>query len=143
MLFRKILAVFAIAAIPVASGCGSANAPHPNATATTAGSTSAVAVQQAPLACQDVHLDYDVELKDQHIRCALNINPGSSIEVSSDPAWSFILRGNGTTTQEFHELTDKIGETGVTPLLADIDNSGIPVLLVVLDRGGTGGERQR
>jgi len=85
-------------------------------------------------------MDFGPNLHDQHVRCVLQIGTGLTIDVSSDPAWSFTLRNQGAVAQEFREPTDAIGETGVVPGLQDIDNSGTPALLVVTGRGGTGGE---
>lgn len=62
------------------------------------------------------------------------------LNVSSDSAWSFSLRNRNTVVQQFREPTEEVGETGVAPLLQDIDHSGKPVLVVVTGRGGTGGE---
>lgn len=73
------------------------------------------------------------------MRCTLSIN-NLTLEVSGDPAWSFSLRDQGGVIQQFQEPTSEIGQTGVAPLLQDIDSSGLPVLLVVTDRGGSGGE---
>ncbi|OBF86730.1 hypothetical protein A5791_20125 [Mycobacterium sp. 852002-51163_SCH5372311] len=74
------------------------------------------------------------------MRCVLQVGQGLTLDVSSDPAWSFTLRNAGAVAQEFREPTAEIGETGEVPLLQDIDNGGSPELLVVIGRGGTGGE---
>lgn len=88
--------------------------------------------------CANVSLDYGQDLAEQHIHCQLRPTADTILDVSSDPAWSF-TRG-GASPQTFREPTDAIGQTGVLPLLADIDGDGTPELLVVTGRGGTGGE---
>lgn len=89
--------------------------------------------------CESVHLGYESKLADQHVHCELAIND-LTLDVSSDPAWSFGLHDPTAVIQQFREPTDEVGQTGVAPLLQDIDHSGSPVLLVVTGRGGTGGE---
>jgi hypothetical protein len=89
--------------------------------------------------CENLTVEYQPGLAAQHIRCELSL-AGLTIDVSSDPAWSFALRDGGGVIQRFREPTDQAGETGAVPLLQDIDGSGTPVLLVVTGRGGTGGE---
>jgi len=74
------------------------------------------------------------------VRCALHIDTSLTLDVFSDPAWSFTLRNAGVVAQDFREPSDEIGESGAVPLLQDIDNSGPPELLVIIGRGGTGGE---
>lgn len=124
----------AIAAVSVflAGGCA---APRQAAH----GEASAAAPQPKPPSCETLNIPYETELKDQHVRCDLSIK-NLTLDVSSDPAWSFSLRDQGAVTQQFSELTDQVGETGVAPVLKDIDQSGTPALLVVIGRGGTGGE---
>ncbi|MEZ0366165.1 hypothetical protein ACAG26_21060 [Mycobacterium sp. pUA109] len=90
--------------------------------------------------CESVDLSYGKTLAEQHVRCVLGVNAHLSLDVTSDPAWSFVVRRDGAPGQTFREPTDAIGETGVVPLLQDIDDDGIPELLVVTGRGGTGGE---
>lgn len=90
--------------------------------------------------CGSVSLDYGQDLSEQHVRCLLRLAGGSILQVSSEPAWSFTRVGGGGTTQAFREPAETVGQTGVLPLLADIDRDGKPELLVVTDRGGTGGE---
>ncbi|OLO99858.1 hypothetical protein BVU76_23535 [Mycolicibacterium porcinum] len=85
-------------------------------------------------------ISFEPALAAQNIRCALALDDHSTVTVSSDPAWTFKVRSGDTTVQEFREPTDEVGQTGVAPLLQDIDQSGNPVLLVVTGRGGTGGE---
>ncbi|PQM47324.1 hypothetical protein C1Y40_02498 [Mycobacterium talmoniae] len=93
-----------------------------------------------PAPCDRVDLSYGTRLADQHVRCVLRVNAHLNLEVTSDPAWSFVVRRDGAAGQAFREPTDAIGETGVVPLLQDIDDDGIPELLVVTGRGGSGGE---
>jgi hypothetical protein len=103
-------------------------------------SATATAPQQVSPPCPNVSIGFQPKLQDQHVRCVLQIAKSLSLDVSSDPAWSFTLRNAGAVAQEFREPTDEIGETGEVPLLQDIDNSGSPELLVIIGRGGTGGE---
>ena len=139
MWFRRIslratLAVITVAVL-AAGGCKAGG----SARVSTSTSPSVAASQQVPPPCPNVSIDSQPKLQDQHVRCVLQI-ASLSVEASSDPAWSFTLRNQGATVQEFREPTDAIGESGVAPLLQDIDNSGRPVLLVVIGSGGTGGE---
>jgi hypothetical protein len=115
------------------AGCVDAQRSAPD----TASATTTVAPQ--PQTCASVHLGYEPKLADQHVRCVLVIN-SLTLEVSSDPAWSFTSRDHNAVIQQFREATDEVGQTGVAPLLQDIDRSGTPTLLVVTGRGGTGGE---
>ena len=96
--------------------------------------------QPNSIPCASVTIDYQVPLQAQHIRCTLTVNGHVQLDVSSNPAWTMQVRTDGTATQEFTEPTLQSGETGEPPLLADIDHSGTPVLLVITDRGGSGGE---
>lgn len=128
-------AAIAVAVMGVAGGCTGAKHTQPGGSA----SPVSVAPQQKLAACDTVKLSYETKLRDQHVRCVLSIN-NLKLEASSDPAWSFTLRDQGSVVQQFSEPTEEIGETGVAPFLQDIDGSGTPVLLVVTDRGGTGGE---
>lgn len=138
------MAVVACVVALAMSGCGqqrsapevSSSASTPPTSSTPAGTVSVAAAPD----CGTVQMSFDQPLSAQHVRCTLTVDDHTTIAVSSDPAWSFTVATDGATTQEFRESTDKIGETGVTPLLQDIDHSGTPVLLVVTDRGGTGGE---
>ncbi|MEZ0054019.1 hypothetical protein ABIA30_005058 [Mycobacterium sp. MAA66] len=100
--------------------------------------TAAAQPQLTP--CASVPIDYQRPLQDQHIHCGLIVNDHVAIDVSSDPAWSMQVRTDGTPTQQFTEPTTQAGESGEAPVLADIDHSGVPVLLVITDRGGSGGE---
>ncbi|WP_066896688.1 hypothetical protein [Mycolicibacterium houstonense] len=113
------------------------SAPEVPATSSIAATT---AQPQALPACATASISFELALDAQNIRCTLALDDHSTITVSSDPAWSFSVRNGDTTVQEFREPTDEIGQTGVAPLLQDIDQSGTPVLLVVTGRGGTGGE---
>jgi hypothetical protein len=90
--------------------------------------------------CPNVSIGFQPKLQDQHVRCVLQVAQNLTLDVSSAPAWSFTLRNAGVVAQEFREPTAEIGETGEVPLQQDIDNSGAPELLVVIGRGGTGGE---
>ena len=143
MHIRGVVALAVSVAI-IGSGCGpQRSAPETTADSsatTTASSTASTVAAPAAPACGTVEIPFDPPLSEQHVRCTLRIDEHLSLAVSSDPAWSFTLKSDGTATQEFQELTDKIGETGVAPMLADIDHSGKPVLLVVTGVGGTGGE---
>lgn len=121
------------------SGCGTGGSREQTPSAASPSTTTSVARQELP-SCQTVDISYKPPLRDQHIRCELVVDENRTITVSSDPAWSFNLRSDGLTTQEFREPTDQIGESGAVPLLQDIDKSGNPVLLVIVGRGGTGGE---
>ena len=127
-------AALAMAATIGVGGCASSQqSPH------SAVSTTANTVASQAESCGSLNLLDEPKLPDQHVRCVLSIND-LTLEVSSDPAWSFSLQNHGTPIQQFREPTEEIGETGVAPLLQDIDNSGTPVLLVVTGRGGSGGE---
>ncbi|BDB42439.1 MULTISPECIES: hypothetical protein [Mycobacterium] len=126
--------VLAAASTLVVGGCGGAHQGAPGASST----SSSIAAQPNLVDCANVKIDLG-PMKDQQVRCVLTVK-GMTLEVSSDPAWSFSLRDHGGAVQQFSEPTEEIGETGVVPLLQDIDNSGTPVLLVVTGRGGTGGE---
>lgn len=128
--------VLSAIALAVAGGCRSSGATSRS------GSTSAsvAAPQQVSLPCPSVSLGIQQKLQDQHVRCVLHIDDRLSLDVSSDPAWSFTLRNAGAVAQDFREPTDDIGESGAVPLLQDIDNHEPPELLVVTGRGGTGGE---
>lgn len=141
---RATLVVVVAASLMATSGCGQATPPHPNATApassTSAGRSSMVAPQQILPDCQAIHVADEPKLRDQHIRCVLTVSTGLTLDVSSDPPWSFTLRKDGASIQQFREPVDETGETGAAPQLQDIDHSGTPVLLVVIGRGGSGGE---
>jgi hypothetical protein len=106
----------------------------------TSSSPSVAAPQQVPPPCPTFSIDFKPELQDQHVRCVLQIDTSLTLDVSSDPAWSFTLRNAGAVAQEFREPTTELGESRNAPLLQDIDNNGTPELLVVIGRGGTGGE---
>lgn len=129
----------AAASLIVLSGCTAAHNAPPKASSTASVASSTVAPQQNQVDCATVKISYEPKLQDQHVRCVLSIE-NLTLDVSSDPAWSFGLRDKDTVVQRFSEPTQAAGETAVAPLLQDIDNSGKPVLLVVTDRGGTGGE---
>lgn len=128
-----IAAALAAALTIGTGGCGSSQRSAPSA----APATNAVVPQ--PKACDTVHLDYEPTLADQHVHCVLTID-NLTLDVSSDPAWSFTLHDRNTAIQQFREPADQVGQTGTPPLLQDIDHSGTPVLLIVTGRGGTGGE---
>jgi hypothetical protein len=132
---RAAVAV-SVTAVAVAGGCrsgGSTSRPGSM-------STSVAASQQISPPCPSASVDIQRKLQDQHVRCVLRIDNSLSLDVSSDPAWSFTLRNAGAFAQEFREPTDDIGQSGEVPLLEDIDDSGPPELLVITGRGGTGGE---
>ncbi|QLL05284.1 hypothetical protein [Mycobacterium vicinigordonae] len=132
-----VLTVLTAASALTIGGCGSSNRSAQSVSST----ASSITAQPSLVDCANVKIGLGA-LEDQHVRCVLSIK-GMTLEVSSDPAWSFSLRDNsakGAVVQQFSEPTDEIGETAVAPLLQDIDNSGTPVLLVVTGRGGTGGE---
>lgn len=98
------------------------------------------AAQPASTPCANVTLDYQLPLKNQRIHCTLTVNDQVQLDVSSDPPWTMRLRVDGAQVQEFSEPTLVGGETGEPPMFADIDHSGTATLLVITDRGGTGGE---
>ncbi len=130
---RLVSAALVVASAIGVGGCASSRqSPH-------SASTTANTVAPQSESCNTLHLPDEPKLADQHVRCALSIN-NLTLDVSSDPAWSFSLQNRTTPIQQFREPTDDVGETGVAPLLQDIDDSGTPVLLVVTGRGGTGGE---
>lgn len=133
---RATVVAISVSAVAVAGGCGS------GASTSRTGSTSssASAPQQVSSPCPSVSIGIQPKLPDQHVRCVLYIDKNLTLDVSSDPAWSFTLRNAGAVAQDFREPTDEIGESGEVPLLQDIDNSGPPELLVIIGRGGTGGE---
>jgi hypothetical protein len=134
--FHVAMVAIGVTAVALAGGCrsgGSASRP-------VSMSPSATAPQQVSPPCPNVSVSSQPKLHDQHVRCMLQIAKSLTLDVSSDPAWSFTLRNAGAVAQEFREPTDEVGETGEVPLLQDIDDSGSPELLVVIGRGGTGGE---
>lgn len=134
-LLARLAAVAIVAPSAMMAGCaGSRPSSHDAVTA-----TSTVAPQPNLASCDTVHVSYEPKLQDQHIRCMLSVD-NLTLEVSSDPAWSFNLLDRGAAVQQFSERTEEAGESGTVPLLQDIDGSGRPVLLVVTERGGTGGE---
>lgn len=133
-------AAVAAAVVAALSGCSPQHAPGVTGSPSSASLSSTSTAQQVSRSCDGVEINYQPPLSEQHIRCVLTLNPQLTVEVSSDPTWSFTLKRDGAAVQEFSEPADKIGESGVAPLLQDIDHSGSPVLLVVTDRGGTGGE---
>lgn len=114
-------------------GCATSQRPAPSASTT----SNTVVAQQ--VSCDTLHLAAEPKLADQHVHCVLALE-NLTIDVSSDPAWLFRLQKGDSVIQRFQEPATEIGETGVAPLLQDIDGTGAPVLLVVTDRGGTGGE---
>jgi hypothetical protein len=136
----------AVALAVVAAGCEPGGKPASTSPAMSASRTqtavSSGAAAQDPSTpdCDRISMEYQPKLADRHVRCVLLVNADLTLGVSSDPAWSFVLRSNKTEAQQFREPTDAIGETGVAPLLADIDGDGTPELLVVIGQGGTGGE---
>ena len=135
----------ALVAVAMLAGCGPGHRDPVATTAatgttTTTAITSPMAASPATQDCGKVYIDYKPPLAEQHIRCTLQPAAGLTLAVSSDPSWSFELQRADTTVQRFTEITDQIGQSGVAPLLADLDGTGIPSLLVVNGRGGTGGE---
>ena len=135
----------ALVAVAMLAGCGPEHRDPVTTTAatsptTTTAITSPTDATPATQDCSKVYIDDKPPLAEQHIRCTLQPAAGLTLAVSSDPSWSFELQRAGTTVQRFTEITDKIGQSGVAPLLADLDGTGIPSLLVVNGRGGTGGE---
>jgi hypothetical protein len=133
---RSALVLITVGTLAASGGCKTCG----QGPASTSFSPSVAAPQQVSTACPSVSIDFKPKLADQHVRCVLQVNTSLALDVSSDPAWSFTLRNAGAVAQEFREPTTEIGETGVAPLLQDIDNSGTPVLLIVVGSGGTGGE---
>lgn len=134
-LSRLALVVIAAASTLIAGGCtGSRTVAH-----TPPAASKSTVKQPNSVGCDSVKLDYGPKLQDRHLRCALWVKD-LTVDVSSDPAWSFSVRDATGVVQRFDEPVTEIGETGALPVLQDIDRSGTPVLLVVIGRGGTGGE---
>lgn len=129
-----LVSAASVAALTIGiGGCASSQQSAPSTSTT----TNSVVAQQ--VMCDTLHLAAEPKLADQHVRCVLAIDD-LTLDVSSDPAWSFTLRKRDNLLQQFEEPTTEVGQTGVAPLLQDVDGSGTPVLLVVTGRGGTGGE---
>lgn len=133
---RVAVVAISVTALAVAGGCRSGG----SSSGSRSTSTSVAVPQQVSAPCLDVSIRSEPKLQDQHVRCVLHIDTSLTLDVSSDPAWSFTLRNTGAVAQDFRESTDEIGESGSPPLLQDIDDSGTPELLVIIGRGGTGGE---
>jgi hypothetical protein len=132
---RLVSGTIAAMSIFCLGGCAATHkASH--ATSTT---SSTAAPQPKPVSCKTVNISYEPKLQDQHIHCVLSIKD-LTLDVSSDPAWSFSLRDENGVVHQFSEPVSDVGQAGVAPLLQDIDGSGTPALLVVLDIGGSGGE---
>jgi len=134
--FRTAVVAMSVTAVAAMGGCRSGGSMSRSGST----SASAAAPQQVSPPCPSVSIGIQPKLQDQHVRCVLQVGASLTLDVSSDPAWSFTLRNAGAVAQQFREPTDEIGETGEVPLLQDIDSSGSPELLVIIGRGGTGGE---
>lgn len=116
-----IVAAALAAALTIGSGaCANSQRSAPNA------SSGANAVAPQPISCERWHLDYQPKLADQHVDCVLTLG-NLTLEVSSDAAWSFAVHDRDTVVQQFREPADQVGQSGVAPLLRDIDHSGTPV----------------